>query len=173
MIDLILAALLGADAPPPGLTASAGPGPLLEFLPLWLGGIASLGGGTWLATMLQPTATEEASYRCHGVLRYALGLLVIVVTAVALVALIFSGIRPLRGLLATILAIELSLGLAAAARALGRRIAPESSPVAQSWLGLAGLILPLATPLGLPVLAIAAPLGLGAWLWRRTENRTL
>ena len=49
-------------------------------------------------------------------------------------------------------------------RALGERLLPERGAVAQTMLGLLGLVLPLFSLLGLPVLLIAAPLGWGAWL---------
>jgi hypothetical protein len=55
-------------------------------------------------------------------------------------------------------------GYAVCARALGERLLPDRGAVAQTLLGLLGLVLPLFSLLGLPVLLIAAPLGWGAWL---------
>ncbi len=55
-------------------------------------------------------------------------------------------------------------GYAVCARALGERLLSDRGPVAQTALGLTGLVMPLFTLIGLPVLLISAPLGVGAWL---------
>ena len=62
-------------------------------------------------------------------------------------------------------------GYAVCARALGERMLPDRGAVAQTALGLAALVLPLFTLIGLPVLLIGAPLGLGAWVSARRETR--
>jgi hypothetical protein len=69
-----------------------------------------------------------------------------------------------QGLPILLLLFTVGTGLSVCARHLGERILPERGPLAQTVIGLAGLILPLACPFCLPLLAVAAPLGLGAWL---------
>jgi hypothetical protein len=49
---------------------------------------------------------------------------------------------------------------------------PEWSALAQTLIGLAALVLPLFSLVGLPVLLIAAPLGLGAWLSAKRPRPT-
>jgi hypothetical protein len=61
-------------------------------------------------------------------------------------------------------------GYAVCARALGERLLPDRGAVAQTALGLCALVLPLFTLIGLPVLLIGAPLGLGALVTATRET---
>jgi hypothetical protein len=92
------------------------------------------------------------------------GLLMLIVPLAALFALRHLGIAPGRGLALLVLALALAAGLGVSARALGQRIWEDASPLCQAAVGAAALLLPLATPLGVPVALLAGILGLGAWL---------
>jgi hypothetical protein len=94
----------------------------------------------------------------------ALGVAVFLALIVAGAAMWHLHLRPGRGLLAVLTIFGVAAGYAVCGRALGERALPERGPLAQTMVGLAALVLPLAMPIGIPVMLVAAPLGLGAWL---------
>lgn len=94
----------------------------------------------------------------------ALGLAAFLLLALIGIALFRMEIRPGRGLVACALFAAASLGLSVSGRLLAERLLPERGALAQTAVGLGAFALCLLTPLALPALLVAAPLGLGAWL---------
>ena len=170
LVSLVMNAI-SADSVSASVPAGASPGSgfpkLLLLFPFWLAGVVTLFGGAWLTAMLAPQRQMLAADSCAGWSRWLLGMAVVIGTFLVLVGLIAFGIKPVRLLVVTLLLCELAIGWSVAAMTLGRRVAPEGSAVMQTWLGLLGLGLPLVTPLGIPLLLVAAPMGLGAWLRTR------
>jgi len=134
-----------------------------------VGALLALVGVALLVLMLAPRRHAHAVDRLARPVRsLLLGLLALVPIALLLGLLLSRGIVIGRGLLATLLCAAVAAGVSVCARGLGERALPEHGPLAQTAVGLLGLVLPLAAPIGLVVLAVAAPLGLGAFLsgWR-------
>lgn len=132
---------------------------------LWLhgGAIAALFGIGLLALMYAPERHRRAADRlgAGSIVSWLIGAAVLGVVLLVLARL---GMRPgFRALIAVEL-FACAIGLSVCARVLGERVLPERSAFAQTAAGLLALVLPLASPFGVPVLLIAAPLGLGAWL---------
>jgi hypothetical protein len=72
-----------------------------------------------------------------------------------------------------LLLLATAAGLAATARAVGERLAPEAGSLGRLLAGLAACCLPLILPLGLglPATAVAAALGFGAMLRARRSSQ--
>lgn len=134
-----------------------------------IGLLVSLAGYALLSVALWPERLERAasSLGRRPVGDWVIGLLALAVPVGLVVALVAGGIRPGRFLLLGIAFVGVAIGLAACARWLGMRMLAGRGALAQTALGLALLLIPMASPFGVPVLAVAAPLGLGAWLAAR------
>lgn len=119
-----------------------------------------------LMLLLAPDRHRRAVERLsrHGWGSFLLGAVALTAVVAVLAVLAAHGIRLGRPLLVFLITTGAATGLSVCARALGERMWPERGAVAQSCLGLTALVLPLACLPGLPVLLVAAPLGLGAWL---------
>ena len=177
-----LASLLGAgcaaDAPEADPVAAAAEHPHAGFAFITSmgghpGALISLFGFALLVFLLAPERNRLAAERaCERPLTcVAWGALLLLPPALALLWVLhhtvaFHG----RGVLAVYLIISSAAGLSVCARALAERAAPQWSAMAQVLVGLAALVLSLACVLGLPVLLIAAPLGLGAWISARVRQ---
>lgn len=167
-------ALFGLDAPGDG----PGPGPhppghlprLLEMVNhaavLQAEIMICLFGLALLLLLIAPDRHRRAVERLGGggLRCFLSGSMAIGLVLAALAALLATGIRPGRPLLLVLTVAGAATGLSVCARVLGERMWPERGVVAQTCLGLTALILPLACLPGWPVLLVAAPLGLGAWL---------
>ncbi len=155
-----------------------GPAPverLLKAQEIALGAVPYVGlligifGTAVLMMMLAPERQRRGIDRLRHapVVSFLIGLLLWSVPALALTWLLFKfgDTRP-RGQILLSLWVFFSgcAGYAVCARALGERMLPEHGAVLQTMLGLVALVLPLFTLLGLPVLLLGAPLGLGAWV---------
>jgi hypothetical protein len=129
----------------------------------YVGLLIGIFGTALLIMMLAPERQRRGIDRLRRapVVSFVVGLLVWSLPAIALTALVirFGDTRP-RGQLLLALWVFFSgcAGYAVCARALGERMLPERGAVAQTALGLAALVLPLFTLIGLPVVM------LGAWI---------
>jgi hypothetical protein len=176
----VVQAALGADAPGgEGLP----PAKLHQGLAIALGAVPYVGlliaifGAALLLAMLAPNRQRLGVERLVAApgWSFALGALVWFPVALALVAILArfgEGSNHGQGLCALFLFFSGCAGFAVCARALGERAMPEWSALAQTLIGLAALVLPLFSLVGLPVLLIAAPLGLGAWLSAKRPRPT-
>lgn len=160
-----------------GLAAEGESTPAVVGKPVWalaqlftlsgphLGALIALIGLAVLVLMLAPRRHALAVDRlARPLANLLLGLLVLLPLAVGLGLLVSRGVVLGRGLLAVLLVAGIAAGVSVCARALGERVLAERGPLAQTAVGLLGLVLPLAAPIGLVVLVVAAPLGLGAFL---------
>lgn len=155
---------------------------LLKAQELALGAVPYVGlligifGTALLVMMLAPDRQRRGIDRLRQapVASFFVGVLLWSLPAVALTFLLmkFGDARP-RGQILLGLWVFFSgcAGYAVCARALGERMLPERGAVAQTALGLAALVLPLFTLIGLPVLLIGAPLGMGAWVTAGRDTR--
>jgi hypothetical protein len=161
---------LGAASAAPALSEK-----ILKAQELALGAVPYVGlligifGTALLMMMLAPDRQRRGIDRLRQapVVSFLIGVLLWSVPTVVLIVLLakFGDTRP-RGQILLGLWVFFSgcAGYAVCARALGERMLPERGAVAQTALGLCALVLPLFTLIGLPVLLIGAPLGLGAWV---------
>jgi hypothetical protein len=163
-----------ASKDPFGLAGPEAPEKFQKAVEVALGAVPYVGlliaifGTALLMMMLMPERQRRGIDRLRRapVVSFLLGLLLWSVPAALLIILMAKfGDRP-RGQILLGLWVFFSgcAGYAVCARALGERMLPDRGAVAQTVLGLAALVLPLFTLVGLPVLLIAAPLGLGAWV---------
>lgn len=135
----------------------------------YVGLLIAIFGMSLLMLLLAPDRQRRAldTLRSSPLRSFVIGAVVwwIPVFLLAVIVAKFGQGKP-RGqaLLALYLFFSGCAGYAVCARALGERLLPDRGAVAQTMLGLLGLVLPLFSLLGLPVLLIAAPLGWGAWL---------
>lgn len=135
----------------------------------YVGLLIGIFGTALLMMMLAPERQRRGIDRLRNapVVSFLIGLLLWSVPAIVLTWLLFKfgDSRP-RGQLLLGLWVFFSgcAGYAVCARALGERMLPDHGAVAQTALGLAALVLPLFTLIGLPVILLGAPLGLGAWI---------
>ena len=176
-----------AASDPFGLGGAASAAPmvnekLLKAQELALGAVPYVGlligifGTALLMMLLAPDRQRRGIDRLRRapIVSFLIGVLLWSVPAAALTFLLvkFGDARP-RGQILLGLWVFFSgcAGYAVCARALGERMLPDRGAVAQTALGLAALVLPLFTLIGLPVLLIGAPLGLGAWVSARRETR--
>ena len=135
----------------------------------YVGLLVAIFGTALLWAMLAPARQRQAVARLGAApgWSFALGALLWFPVALALAWVLKTfgtGAHHGQGAMTLFLFFTGSAGFAVCARALGERVVPEWSPLAQTLIGLAALVLPLFSLVGLPVLLIAAPLGLGAWL---------
>jgi hypothetical protein len=139
---------------------------VIGIVALDVGVMTSLVGLALLLTLLAPRRLQGGLARLSDapVRGYLLGLAAFLALGAVGVLLFHLHIRPGRGLVGLLAVLGLSSGYAVCARALGERALPGGPPLAQTLVGLMALVLPLATPAGIPVLLVAAPLGFGAWL---------
>ncbi len=162
---------------PFGLAGPTAPDKFQRAIEIALGAVPYVGvligifGTALLMMMLMPDRQRHGIDRLRRapLVSFLVGLLLWSLPALLLVVLVYQfGERP-RGQILLGLWVFFSgcAGYAVCARALGERMLPERGAVAQTALGLAALVLPLFTLVGLPVLLIAAPLGLGAWVTAR------
>jgi hypothetical protein len=141
----------------------------------YVGLLIGIFGTALLMMMLAPERQRRGIDRLRRapVMSFLIGLLLWSVPAVVLTFLLvkFGDTRP-RGQILIGLWVFFSgcAGYAVCARALGERMLPEHGAVTQTALGLCALVLPLFTLIGLPVLLIGAPLGLGAWVTARRDT---
>lgn len=166
---------------PFGLAGPEAPERVQKAIEVALGAVPYVGlligifGTALLMMMLAPDRQRRGIDRLRKapVMSFLLGVVVWSLPAIALTVLLvkFGDTRP-RGQILLSLWVFFSgcAGYAVCARALGERMLPERGPVAQTALGLCALVLPLFTIVGLPVLLIGAPLGLGAWLSARRDT---
>lgn len=138
----------------------------------YVGVLIGIFGTALLMMMLAPERQRRGIDRLRKapVVSFVIGLLLWSVPAVILAGVLAKfGYEKPRGQILLLLWVFFSgcVGYAVCARALGERLLPERGAVAQTSLGLAALVLPLFTLIGLPVLLIGAPLGLGAWVTAR------
>lgn len=163
-----------ASKDPFGLTGPEAPEKFQKAIEVALGAVPYVGlligifGTALLMMMLMPERQRRGidRLRTAPVVSFLVGLLLWSVPALLLVGLMAKfGERP-RGQILLGLWVFFSgcAGYAVCARALGERMLPDRGAVAQTALGLVALVLPLFTLIGLPVLLIGAPLGLGAWV---------
>jgi len=135
----------------------------------YVGLLIAIFGTALLMMMLAPERNRRGIDRLRRapVVSFLVGMLLWSLPALLLTFLLvkFGDSRP-RGQILVGLWVFFSgcAGYAVCARALGERLLPEHGAVAQTTLGLCALVLPLFTLIGLPVLLIGAPLGLGAWV---------
>lgn len=140
----------------------------------YVGLLIGIFGTALLMMMLAPERQRRGIDRLRRapVVSFLVGALLWLVPAVVLAVLLakFGDSKP-RGQILLSLWVFFSgcAGYAVCARALGERLLPDRGAVAQTALGLCALVLPLFTLIGLPVLLIGAPLGLGAWVTARRE----
>jgi hypothetical protein len=161
-------------ADPPAPAAPAGPipdqHPIIAAIHAASGHgalLVALFGCALLAFMLAPERNRLAVSRLsnHPLASFAIGLLLLLPAAVLLAWILHhTESRHGRGALAIYLLAASATGLAVCARALAERVSQESPPLLLVSIGLLALICPLASLLGMPVLLIGAPLGLGAWV---------
>ena len=141
----------------------------------YVGLLIGIFGTALLMMMLAPERQRRGIDRLRRapVMSFFIGLLLWSVPAVVLAFLLakFGDTRP-RGQILLGLWVFFSgcAGYAVCARALGERMLPEHGALTQTALGLCALVLPLFTLIGLPVLLIGAPLGLGAWVTARRDT---
>lgn len=166
---------------PFGLAGPETPERVQKAIEIALGAVPYVGlligifGTALLMMMLAPDRQRRGIDRLRKapVMSFLLGVLLWSLPAIALTVLLvkFGDTRP-RGQILLALWVFFSgcAGYAVCARALGERMLPDRGPVAQTALGLCALVLPLFTIVGLPVLLIGAPLGLGAWLSARRDT---
>jgi hypothetical protein len=167
-----------ASNDPFGLADPEAPARLQKAIEVALGAVPYVGlligifGTALLMMMLAPDRQRRGIDRLRQapVVSFLIGVLLWSLPAIALTALVvkFGDTRP-RGQILLGLWVFFSgcAGYAVCARALGERLLPDRGAVAQTALGLCALVLPLFTLIGLPVLLIGAPLGLGAWVGAR------
>ena len=167
-----------ASNDPFGLAGPEAPARLQKAIEVALGAVPYVGlligifGTALLLMMLAPDRQRRGIDRLRQapVVSFLIGVLLWSLPAVLLVGWMakFGDIRP-RGQILLILWVFFTgcAGYAVCARALGERMLPDRGAVAQTALGLCALVLPLFTLIGLPVLLIGAPLGLGAWVSAR------
>lgn len=173
LLDLVVVLVVAADE---AAAAPAAP-PRAGLLALWraflftpphFALLTGLLGFALLVLMLAPERHRAAVTRLARPLpAFALGGLVLAALGAGLIALGRAGVAPGRGLLVTAFAVAAAAGLSVSARALGERVLPERGALAQTLAGLAALLPTCCTLLGLPVLLVAVPLGLGGWLLGR------
>jgi hypothetical protein len=169
-----------ASKDPFGLAGPEAPERFQKAVEIALGAVPYVGlligifGTALLLMMLAPERQRRGIDRLRRspVVSFLVGVLLWSVPALLLIGLVvkFGDTRP-RGQILLGLWVFFSgcAGYAVCARALGERMLPDRGAVAQTALGLAALVLPLFTLVGLPVLLIAAPLGLGAWVTAKRE----
>lgn len=168
-----------ATRDPFGLAGPEAPERFQKAVEIALGAVPYVGlligifGTALLMMMLAPDRQRRGIDRLRRapVVSFLVGLLLWSVPALLLAGLVAKfGDRP-RGQILLGLWVFFSgcAGYAVCARALGERLLPERGAVAQTALGLGALVLPLFTLIGLPVLLIGAPLGLGAWVTAKRE----
>jgi hypothetical protein len=139
----------------------------------YVGLLIAIFGTALLLMLLAPQRQRRAVDRLRSapVTSFLVGVVLWSLPALVLTALlVHSGDRQ-RGQLLLGLWVFFSgcAGYAVCARALGERLLPDHGAVAHTLLGLAALVLPLFSLIGLPVLLIGAPLGLGAWVTARRQ----
>jgi hypothetical protein len=146
--------------------------PVIAIAMLDLHAMLALFGLALLLSLLAPRRVAAGVERIatSTLASAAVGVAVFLVLIAVSMAMWHLHIRPGRGAVAAVAAFALAAGYAVSARALGERALPERGPLAQTFAGLAALVLPLALPIGLPVLVVAAPLGLGAWLTGKSKS---
>ena len=166
---------------PFGLAGPEAPERVQKAIEVALGAVPYVGlligifGTALLMMMLAPDRQRRGIDRLRKapVVSFLIGVLLWSLPAIALTVLLvkFGDTRP-RGQILLGLWVFFSgcAGYAVCARALGERLLPDRGPVAQTALGLCALVLPLFTLVGLPVLLIGAPLGLGAWVSARRDT---
>ena len=166
---------------PFGLAGPEAPERLQKAIEIALGAVPYVGlligifGTALLMMMLAPDRQRRGIDRLRRapVVSFLIGVLLWSLPAIALIALMvkFGDTKP-RGQILLGLWVFFSgcAGYAVCARALGERMLPDRGPVAQTTLGLCALVLPLFTLVGLPVLLLGAPLGLGAWISARRDK---
>lgn len=170
-----------ATRDPFGLGGPEAPERIQKAIEVALGAVPYVGlligifGTALLMMMLAPDRQRRGIDRLRKapVVSFLIGVLLWSLPAIALIVLLVKtgDTRP-RGQILLGLWVFFSgcAGYAVCARALGERLLPERGPVAQTLLGLGALVLPLFTLVGLPVLLIGAPLGLGAWISARRDT---
>ncbi|MBA3698332.1 MAG: hypothetical protein H0W78_05730 [Planctomycetes bacterium] len=168
-----------ASKDPFGLAGPEAPERFQKAVEVALGAVPYVGlligifGTALLLMMLAPDRQRRGIDRLRRapVMSFLIGVLLWSLPAIALTVLLVKfGDKP-RGQILLSLWVFFSgcAGYAVCARALGERLLPDRGAVAQTALGLCALVLPLFTLIGLPVLLIGAPLGLGAWVSARRE----
>ena len=160
--------LAAGDEAPPLAVVGKGPVALVHLFTLsgqHLGAMVALVGLALLVLMLAPRRHAQAVDRlARPFSNLLLGLVVLLPLVIGFGMLVNRGIMLGRGLLAVLAIAGIAAGVSVCARALGERVLAERGPLAQTAVGLLALVLPLAAPVGLVVLVVAAPLGLGAFL---------
>ncbi|MBA2480640.1 MAG: hypothetical protein H0V44_08260 [Planctomycetes bacterium] len=172
MIIDIVSCLLAADGGVGQSEAVGGVSPrsvvqVMRFWPLIAGPhLIALSGLALLVSLLFPSRHSLAVVRVRQApaISFAVGLVVLVLIVGIFQTLKVNGIQLGQNFLIILCAIACALGFATSARALGERALPGRPAIAHTALGLAALILPLVSPVCLPILAVAPSFGLGAWL---------
>lgn len=167
---------------PFGLAGPEAPERVQKAIEIALGAVPYVGlligifGTALLMMMLTPDRQRRGIDRLRKapVVSFLIGVLLWSLPTIVLIGLLvkFGDTRP-RGQILLGLWVFFSgcAGYAVCARALGERMLPDRGAVAQTALGLCALVLPLFTLVGLPVLLIGAPLGLGAWVSARRDTQ--
>lgn len=164
LLPLLVAAAETHTPPGQRLVQSLDLHPWLLALPLLLAG--TLAGCGLLMAAWAPGRLAGGAQRCGD--RIWLNLAYgtpILLAPLGLIALLPSlGLRSGFGLIGLGVCLLAGAGLATSARALGRRLLPESGSGPQLAGGLCALLLPSLLLIGISVTLAAAILGLGAWL---------
>lgn len=128
--------------------------------------MVALAGVALLALMAAPGRHQRAAAGLggRGGGSFAVGFLAMLLPLILLAVLYHTGIPAGRFLLWTLLTIAVGLGISVAGRRLGERVLEDRGALAQTAIGVAALVMPLASLLLVPIVLAIAAAGLGAWL---------